>query len=130
MGRVILTVALAAALAVALVACGGSSTDAASTAPAPAATTAAPAETATPTAESTPGGPSSGEVAALFADNCATCHGADGSGGSAPPIDGEDNVDKVRSQIETGGDGMPAFSSKLPPGQIEALARYVAGGLQ
>ena len=117
MGRVIMVLTVAAVLAAVAVACGGSSTDASTTAPTPAETQVVPTETA-------------GEVAALFADNCAGCHGADGGGGSGPDIRGEDNRDRVKTQIESGGDGMPAFSGQLPPGQIDALAQYVTGELQ
>ena len=127
MGRLIPALALAVLLATVVAACGGSSSDASNTTPAPAATQTTPAET------STPAGPSNGEVATLFADNCAGCHGADGGGGgggSAPSIIGEDNAGRVRAQIESGGDGMPGFSAQLTPGQIDALAQYVAGGLQ
>ena len=131
MGRVILALALAVLLAAVVVACGGSSSDASSTAPAPAATeTAAPVETSTPADTSTPGAPSTGEVAALYADNCSGCHGADGSGGSGPALTGEDDLDEVRARIENGGGPMPAFSGQMPPGQIDALAQYVVGGLQ
>jgi cytochrome c551 len=119
MGRLILALALAVVLATAVVACGGSSNDASSTAPTPVAT-----QTSTPADSST------GEVATLYADNCSSCHGTDGGGGSAPPITGEDNADRVKAQIESGGDGMPAFSGQLTSSQIDALAQYVAGGLQ
>jgi mono/diheme cytochrome c family protein len=124
MGRLILALALAVLLAAVVVACGGSTSDASTTAPAPVATE------ATPAATSTPAGPSTGEVAALYADNCAGCHGADGSGGSAPAVNGEDDLAKVKTQIENGGGPMPAFSGQLSPGQIDALAQFVAGGLQ
>lgn len=117
MGRVIMVLTVAAVLAAVAVACGGSSTDASTTAPAPAATEVVPTETAS-------------EVAALFSDNCAGCHGAGGGGGSGPDIRGEDNVDRIKAQIESGGDGMPAFSGQLTPDQIDALAQYVTGGLQ
>lgn len=117
MGRVIMVLSAAAVLAAVAVACGGSSTDAGTTAPAPAETQVVPTET-------------SSEGAALFADNCSGCHGADGGGGSGPDIRGEDSLDSVKAQIESGGDGMPAFSGLLPPGQIDALAQYVTGELQ
>ena len=123
MRRTVVALVLAAALAAAIVGCGG---DTAGDTPAatPAETQASPAET------SAPGGPSTEEVAALFADNCGGCHGADGSGGSGPDIRGEDDLAGVRSQIESGGGEMPAFSSQLQPGQIEALAQYVVTELQ
>jgi cytochrome c551 len=116
MGRVIV-LALVAVLAAGAAACGDTSTDASSTAPAPAETQVVPTESAT-------------EAAALFAGNCAGCHGAEGGGGSAPAISGEDDLERVRAQIENGGDGMPAFSGQLTPGQIDALAQYVTGELR
>jgi mono/diheme cytochrome c family protein len=127
--RVILAPALAVVLATALVACGGSGGSGGSSAPAAAASSAAATPTPTPTQTSVPGGPSSAELAQLYADNCSGCHGADGSGGSAPSILGEDNLDRVRTQIENGGGPMPAFSRQLQPGQIAALAQYVVDGL-
>lgn len=124
MGRSILALTLAVLLATVVIACGDSSSDASSTTPAPVATQETPAETATP------GGASTGEAATLYADNCSGCHGTDGGGGSAPPIDGEDDAAGIKAQIESGGGGMPAFSGQLTPAQIDALAQYVAGGLQ
>jgi cytochrome c551 len=117
MGRVIMVLTVAAVLAAGAVACGGSSTDASTTAPAPAETQVIPTGTAS-------------EVAALFADNCAGCHAAGGGGGSGPDIRGEDSLERVKAQIENGGDGMPAFSGRLTPGQIDALAQYVTGELR
>ena len=125
MRRTVLALALALALAVAVVACGGESTDGGETTPA-----ATPVESVTPTGTATPGGPASEEAATLYAENCTACHGADGGGGSAPAIAGEDNVARIREQIREGGDGMPSFSGDLTPDQIDALAQYVAGGLQ
>jgi cytochrome c551 len=131
MVRVIFALALAVVLAAALVACGGSGDSATSTAsasPAAAAPTSAAPEPSATQAD-VPGGPSNAELAQLYADNCSGCHGADGSGGSAPSILGEDDLDKVTTQIENGGGPMPAFSSRLQPGQIAALAQYVVDGL-
>ncbi len=127
MRRTVAAMMLAAALAVAIVACGGDTAgDTTGQTPAPLAseTRATPAET------SAPGGPSTEEVAALFADDCGACHGTDGSGASGPDIRGEDDLAGVRSQIESGGGAMPAFSSRLQPGQIEALAQYVVTELR
>lgn len=127
MRRTVMALVIAAALTAALVGCGGDTADD-TTGATPAAT---PAETqASPAETDAPGGPSTAEVAALFADNCGGCHGADGSGGSGPDIRGEDDLAGVRSQIESGGGAMPAFSSQLQPGQIEALAQYVVTELQ
>jgi cytochrome c551 len=128
MGRAFAALALALALAVTVVACGGSSDDGGST---PAGSTSAspvtPAGTGTSAGEATPGDPASEEVGQLFADNCLACHGVDGSGGSGPDIRREDDANGVKSQIENGGDGMPSFSGKLTPDQIEALAQLVTG---
>ena len=122
MRRIAASILLTTALLFAIAACGGDSggeTTGATPAATPAETQASPAET------SAPDGPPNEEVAALFADNCSGCHGADGSGGSGPDLRGEDDLAGVRSQIESGGDTMPAFASQLPPGQIDALAQYV-----
>jgi len=127
MRRIAAAILLTTALLFAIAACGGDSggeTTGATPAATPAETQASPAET------SAPGGPSTGEVAALFADNCGGCHSADGSGGSGPDLRGEDDLAGVRSQIESGGDAMPAFSGQLPPDQIDALAQYVVTELQ
>jgi mono/diheme cytochrome c family protein len=115
MGRILVTVVLAAALTVAAVACGGdAASDGSDATPA-----AAPAESVVPT------GPATADAAALFADDCAGCHGGDGSGGTGPDLRAEDDVARVKSQIESGGGAMPSFSSQLPPDQIDALAQYV-----
>jgi mono/diheme cytochrome c family protein len=123
MRRAVLALVLAIALAGVVVACGGDSTEGDATTPAE-----TPTEAATPNAST----PAEGAVdaAAIYADNCAGCHGADGGGGSAPSIVGEDNVDRIREQVLEGGGGMPGFSGTLTAPQIDALAQFVAGGLQ
>ena len=126
MRRAILALTLSLLLAASVAACGGSSTDDAATTPAPAETTAAPE----PAASETATGGTTEEAAQLYADNCSGCHGADGAGGSAPGIAGEDDVAEIQRWIEQGGEGMPGFAEQLTPGQIEAIARFVAGGLQ
>ncbi len=124
MRRMLMAFALATVLAITLIACGGeTASDSTGASPAPADTQAAPAETSTPS-ETAP------DAAALFADNCSGCHGADGSGGSGPDLRGEDDAGGVKSQIESGGGAMPAFSGQLSPDQIEALAEYVTTELQ
>jgi cytochrome c551 len=124
MGRLIIVLVSAVVLSTALVACGGSSSADTTTPPA----TSAPPQ-ATDSATATPDGAGS-DAAQVFAATCAGCHGADGGGGSAPSITGEDNQERIREQIRNGGDGMPAFSDTLTSEQIDALAQYVAGGLQ
>lgn len=95
--------------------------------------------------------------ATLYGSNCASCHGSNGQGGVGPKLAGgevvktfPDEADHV-SWIETGsapfkgkpyGDpareggqriatsgGMPGFSGKLSPEEIEAVATYEREGL-
>ncbi len=113
-----LILVLALALAVTAVACGDAATDDATSA-APVAT---PAETAMPGSDV--------DGAAVFADNCSGCHGADGSGGSGPDLREEDDAAEIRGYVENGYDSMPAFGDTLSAAEIDAVAGYVAGGLQ
>jgi mono/diheme cytochrome c family protein len=68
--------------------------------------------------------------AAVFSENCATCHGADGSGISGPPLDDGIvvvNFPDVQDQIDvvTGGRGpMPAFGDRLSAEEIQAVVEY------
>jgi mono/diheme cytochrome c family protein len=79
---------------------------------------------------------------ALYANNCAKCHGEDGSGATkmgkklhAPDFrkerwqrrhDDEENETAVRDGVkEEGKVRMPAFSKKLTPEQIRAVAAFV-----
>jgi len=67
---------------------------------------------------------------AIFTSDCATCHtlAAAGAGGTVGP-----NLDELKPsaatvarQVENGGGGMPSFSGRLKPAQIQAVAAYVA----
>jgi mono/diheme cytochrome c family protein len=64
----------------------------------------------------------------VFANNCATCHGADGRGRSnAPSLEDIEDRYSLEDQVVliTGGrGGMPPFSSRLSDEEIEAVARY------
>jgi mono/diheme cytochrome c family protein len=87
------------------------------------------------------GNPSSGitDGRQLFAINCARCHGADATGGTAGPIRGPSlvtgdgatlSVAQLESTIKKGKpfQGMPAFGISFPhlsAAQIEAIALYV-----
>jgi len=70
--------------------------------------------------------------AQVFADNCATCHGDDGSGGAGPPLDTFDDPTAVEQQVRNGGGGMPAFEGQLSDQEIADVVAYVtqdiAGG--
>ena len=68
--------------------------------------------------------------AAVWSDNCAGCHGANGTGanggpnlvGNATALDPE----KVRAQVTNGGGGMPAFKGTLTQKQIADVSAYVS----
>lgn len=79
-------------------------------------------------------GPASGR--ALFMQNCARCHGANGRAQTAlgrkveaADLTSDDVQDmddaKIVRVITRGRTGMPAFGNKLTAGQISAIANYV-----
>jgi mono/diheme cytochrome c family protein len=45
----------------------------------------------------------------IYADNCAICHAADGSGGSGPSLNGEELDAELVNVILNGEDSMPSF---------------------
>jgi PQQ-dependent dehydrogenase (methanol/ethanol family) len=76
--------------------------------------------------------PTGGNAAAgktVFQDNCVSCHGATGHGGNGGPdltsIPSAKNQNRVISQVENGGGGMPPFKGTLTPKQINDVAAYV-----
>ena len=71
-----------------------------------------------------------------FADQCASCHGADGKGkteqGAPDPTDAiwlyGDSRQAVLESVRTGrGAMMPAWAGRLDPATLKALAIYVHG---
>jgi len=73
-----------------------------------------------------------GEVqagAAVWSDNCAGCHGVNGTGANGGPnlVGNEAALDpqKVRAQVTNGGGGMPAFKDTLTEKQIADVSTYV-----
>jgi mono/diheme cytochrome c family protein len=93
--------------------------------------------------ESEPGGegePGEGEApsgggnaelgAAVFGENCSTCHGATGKGGSGGPdlttMPLAQTEEGAIQQVTNGGGGMPAFQGVLSEEEIENVAAYVA----
>lgn len=118
-----------------LAACGGGGgDDSAAPADEGAADAVAPAETAAPAADGQ----------AVFANNCATCHGDDGSGGGPaavglepPPPDLTDaewariegTVDGIRGIVVNGSPGtaMIAWQGTLTDAEIDAVSEYVHG---
>ena len=80
-----------------------------------------------------PAEPTSGDAAAgkaVWADNCAGCHGLAGTGGNGGPslVENPNASDpvKVRAQVTDGGGGMPAFKDTLTQQQIDDVAAYVS----
>jgi mono/diheme cytochrome c family protein len=75
----------------------------------------------------------------VFAKNCQSCHGTDGTGGPVKLDDGtrlkvpslrEGHAlrhpdSDFRKQIQAGGDGMPAFKDKLNQQQIDDLIKFI-----
>jgi mono/diheme cytochrome c family protein len=68
--------------------------------------------------------------ATVFGDNCATCHGGDGSGGIGPRLAGgrvvtvyPDPADQV-AVVTNGRAGMPAFGRRLTEEEIAAVVEY------
>jgi mono/diheme cytochrome c family protein len=92
----------------------------------PTTTTTRPTTTTTrPTTTTT--APPSGS--AIYAANCAACHGAEGQGGVGPPLQGIGEVHTIAELVEviTNGRGaMPAWRDQLTPAQIQAVATYVS----
>jgi len=67
------------------------------------------------------GGPVDGS--ALFADNCAACHGADGASGFAPDITGL-SADEMAAGLESGTHG----AITLTDDEVAAIAEFLGGG--
>lgn len=71
----------------------------------------------------------------VYTDNCASCHGADGSGGVGPALGGgavvaaiPDAADQV-VVITDGRNGMPSFDGRLTPEEIQAVTDYTRNDL-
>src|SRR6478672_1053425 len=68
--------------------------------------------------------------AALFAKNCARCHGSNGGGGLGPQLsDGKVKQDfpdaaKEVAFVTKGKGGMPAFGGTLSPAEIKQVVAY------
>jgi mono/diheme cytochrome c family protein len=121
-------------VAAALAGCGGGGDDSSTTsdpAATPPATQTQPAQTQTQTKTRTPAPAKGPDGAKVFASaGCAGCHtlaAANASGNVGPNLDDlQPDAATVRSQVENGGGGMPAFSGDLSPEEIDAVATYVA----
>ncbi|MDH5615259.1 MAG: c-type cytochrome [Acidimicrobiia bacterium] len=63
----------------------------------------------------------------MYAGHCASCHGADGSGGIGTDLrESELSLNEIISRIYGGhADGMPAFEGELTGLEVQAVARFV-----
>jgi cytochrome c551 len=65
----------------------------------------------------------------VFASNCGSCHGADGTGGIGPnltTLPAAADAGAVAKQVENGGGAMPAFKGRLSDQDIQNVAAYVS----
>jgi len=73
------------------------------------------------------GSPEAG--AAVFSENCSTCHGATGEGGNGGPdlntMPLAKTEEGVIQQVTNGGGGMPPFGGTLSEEEIKNVAAYV-----
>ena len=106
-----------------------------------------PNPTATPAAEASTPATTPDELAdarATYKDSCARCHKDDGAGGTfeeqglkplkVPSLRSDHAVKRtdaqIAKQIQNGGDGMPAFKTKLDQQKIDALVRLIRHDFQ
>jgi mono/diheme cytochrome c family protein len=62
----------------------------------------------------------------LYVANCASCHGADGTGGSASELDRFYESDDLISLINRGPGDMPPFAELLSEAEIQLIADHVS----
>ncbi len=75
------------------------------------------------------GGGNASPGAALYASNCARCHGGDGGGGLGPQLsDGKvaDDLSEAEeiSVVTNGRSGMPSFGDALTAAEIQQVVAY------
>jgi mono/diheme cytochrome c family protein len=83
-----------------------------------------------PGEEEASGGGGNAELgAAVFAENCSTCHGGTGHGGNGGPdlttMPLAQTEEGAIQQVTNGGGGMPPFGGTLSEEEIENVAAYV-----
>lgn len=66
--------------------------------------------------------------ATVFAAECESCHGADGTGDSGPDITGETESEEIAEYVLFGEEDMPAFDGELTDQEIADVVAFVAGG--
>jgi mono/diheme cytochrome c family protein len=73
--------------------------------------------------------PEEPDGAAIYQQNCALCHGTDGTGGSGPSLVGvgdHHTVDDLREIVQNGRGTMPAWEGELSPEEIDAVVAYIS----
>lgn len=73
--------------------------------------------------------PEEPDGAAIYQDNCALCHGADGTGGSGPSLVGVGDhhpVEELIGIVRDGRGAMPSWEETLSPEEIQAVADYIS----
>ena len=116
-------------LAVAALVLASGTAAAASSSPSP---SASPSESSLPISTASPApistaSPAPGSGAAIFASNCAACHGPDGGGAVVGPSLRADAFGYIVAQkVELGGQGMPPFNTLFSPAEIKTVSAYVA----
>lgn len=106
------------------------------------ANTTQPANTNTAQAQPSPADPMT-SARAIYAAECARCHGINGDGGTVSVLKKKLKVPSLKTghaldhteeqlakQIREGGDGMPAFKDQLKPEEITNLARLIRQEMQ
>ncbi len=74
--------------------------------------------------------------AAIYAARCKACHGPDGKGSpvgikmGAKDLAADKDAKKVEDVVTKGKGKMSAFGGKLSPEEIQAVSKYVAGGVK
>lgn len=112
MRRAVLVMALSLALAATVTACGGESS---------------PSSSATPSG----GAVETVKGAEMYAEFCAGCHGADGTGGGGgPAVTGLSDAAQVEAVVKDGTGGMPGMTDLMSADQITAVGEYVVNELK
>lgn len=69
---------------------------------------------------------------AAYSRTCAMCHGAKGEGTPAAAAIASRDVVVIVNKVTTGpinpGDRMPSMAAMMAPGEVEAVAKFVAAG--
>jgi polyvinyl alcohol dehydrogenase (cytochrome) len=66
---------------------------------------------------------------AIYQQNCAACHGVDGSGGNGPDLRGigqAHSIEEITEVVTNGRGAMPAWEGVLTPEEIAAVVEYIA----